>query len=79
MKLCSPRAPFSSTGRHSHRRGGTSSSKPNRRRPADLHVFIERGHNDECTYYGSNFEACTFVVNQDQTFEVGFQMKVNYV
>jgi hypothetical protein len=37
-----------------------------------LHVFIERGLKDECTHYGSNLEACTFVVNQDQAFEVGF-------
>jgi hypothetical protein len=42
-------------------------------------VFIERGHKDECIYYGSNLEACTFVVNQDQAFEMGFQMKVNCV
>jgi hypothetical protein len=42
-------------------------------------VFIERGHKDECTRYGSKLEACTFVVNQDQAFEAGFQMKVNYV
>jgi hypothetical protein len=39
-------------------------------------VFIERGHKDECTRY--NLEACTFVVNQNQAFEAGFQMKVNY-
>jgi hypothetical protein len=42
-------------------------------------VFIEREHKDECTCYGSNLEACTFVVNQDQAFEAGFQMKVNCV
>jgi hypothetical protein len=24
-------------------------------------------------------KTCTFVVNQDQAFEAGFQMKVNYV
>jgi hypothetical protein len=42
-------------------------------------VLIERGHKDECTHYGSNLEACTFIVNQDQAFEAGFQMKVNYV
>jgi hypothetical protein len=42
-------------------------------------VFIERGHKDECIHYGSNLEACTFVDNQDQAFEAGFQMKVNCV
>ena len=42
-------------------------------------MIIERGHKDECTDYGRNLEACTFVVNQDQAFEAGFQMKVNYV
>jgi hypothetical protein len=42
-------------------------------------VFIERGHKDECAHYGSNLEACTFVVNQDQAFEAGFQMKINCV
>jgi hypothetical protein len=26
----------------------------------------------KCRHYGSKFEACTFVVNQDQAFEVGF-------
>jgi hypothetical protein len=30
---------------------------------------------DECTHYGSNLEACTFVVNQDQAFEAGFSNK----
>jgi hypothetical protein len=35
-------------------------------------VFIEREHNNECTHYGSKLEAFTFVVNQDQAFEVGF-------
>jgi hypothetical protein len=38
-------------------------------------VFIERGHKNEYTHYGSILEACTFIVNQDQTFEAGFQMK----
>jgi hypothetical protein len=42
-------------------------------------VFIERGHTDECIRYGSSLEACIFVVNQDQAFEEGFQMKVNCV
>jgi hypothetical protein len=42
-------------------------------------VFIGRGHKDECSHYGSNLESCTFVVNQDQAFEAGFQMKINYV
>jgi hypothetical protein len=43
-------------------------------------VFIERGHKNECAHYGSNLEACTFVVNQDQAFEgFFFQMKVNCV
>jgi hypothetical protein len=42
-------------------------------------VFIERGHTDEYTHYGSSLEACIFVVNQDQAFEAGFQIKVNYV
>jgi hypothetical protein len=42
-------------------------------------VLIEREHKDECTRYGSNLEACIFVVNQDQAVEAGFQMKVNYV
>jgi hypothetical protein len=35
-----------------------------------LHVFIKREHDNECTYYGSKLEACIFVVNQDQAFEV---------
>jgi hypothetical protein len=35
-------------------------------------VFIEREHSNERTHYGSKLEACTFVVNQDQAFEVGF-------
>jgi hypothetical protein len=35
-------------------------------------VFIGREHNNKCTHYGSNLEACTFVVNQDQAFEAGF-------
>jgi hypothetical protein len=42
-------------------------------------VFIERGHKDECTHYGPNLEACTFIANQDQAFEAEFQMKVNCV
>jgi hypothetical protein len=42
-------------------------------------VFIEGEHKDECTHYGSNLEACTFVVNQDQAFGVDFQMKINCV
>jgi hypothetical protein len=42
-------------------------------------VFIEIGHKDECTHYGSNLEACTFVVTQDQAFEAGLQMKFNCV
>jgi hypothetical protein len=35
-------------------------------------VLIEKEHKDECTHYGSNLEACTFIVNQDHAFEVGF-------
>jgi hypothetical protein len=35
-------------------------------------VFIKKEHKDECIRYGSNLEACIFVVNQDQAFEVGF-------
>jgi hypothetical protein len=46
---------------------------------ARLHVLIEIEHKDEYTHYSSNLEACTFVVNQDQAFEAGFQMKVNCV
>ena len=42
-------------------------------------MFVARGHKDDCTHSGSNLEACTFAVNQDQAFEAGFQMKVNYV
>jgi hypothetical protein len=42
-------------------------------------VLIKEEHNDECIRSGSNLEACTFVVNQDQAFEVDFQMKVNCV
>jgi hypothetical protein len=42
-------------------------------------VFIERVNKDDFTHYGSNLEACTFAVNQDQAFEAGFQMKVNCV
>jgi hypothetical protein len=42
-------------------------------------VLIKGEHKDECIRYGSNLEACTFVVNQDQAFEAGFQMKVNCV
>jgi hypothetical protein len=43
-------------------------------------VLIKGEHNDESIHYGSNLEACTFVVNQDQAFEVGFfQMKINCV
>jgi hypothetical protein len=34
-------------------------------------VFIEREHDNEYTHYGSKLEACKFVVNQDQAFEVG--------
>jgi hypothetical protein len=37
-----------------------------------VHVFIEREHNNKCTHYGSKLEACTSVVNQDQAFEAGF-------
>jgi hypothetical protein len=36
-------------------------------------------HKDECIRYSSKLEACTFVVNQGQAFEAGFQMKVNCV
>jgi hypothetical protein len=46
---------------------------------ARLHEFIGREQDNECTHYGSKLEACTFVVNQDQAFEAGFQMKVNCV
>jgi hypothetical protein len=42
-------------------------------------VLINGEHKDQCKRYGSNLEACTFVVNQDQAFEAGFQMKVNCV
>jgi hypothetical protein len=42
-------------------------------------VLIEEEHKDQCMCYGSNLEACTFVVNQDQAFEAVFQMKVNCV
>jgi hypothetical protein len=35
-------------------------------------VFIEREHNNECTHYGSKLKVCTFVVNQDQAFEMRF-------
>jgi hypothetical protein len=34
-------------------------------------VCIEIEHKIGCTHYGSKLEACTFVVNQDQTFEAG--------
>jgi hypothetical protein len=33
---------------------------------------MERGHKDKCKRYGSKLEACTFVVNQDEAFEVEF-------
>jgi hypothetical protein len=39
---------------------------------ARLHVFIEREHNNDCTHHGSNLEACTSGVNQDQAFETRF-------
>jgi hypothetical protein len=39
-------------------------------------VLIKGEHKDECIRYGSNLEACTFVVNQDQAFEAGVQMKL---
>jgi hypothetical protein len=42
-------------------------------------MLIKGEHKDECILYGSNLEACTFVVNQDQAFEADFQMKVNCV
>jgi hypothetical protein len=42
-------------------------------------MLIEGEHKDECIRYGSSLEACIFIVNQDQTFEAGFQMKVNCV
>jgi hypothetical protein len=38
----------------------------------DFMKFIEREQNNECTHYGSKLEACTSVVNEDQTFEAGF-------
>jgi hypothetical protein len=40
-------------------------------------VVIERGHKDEYEFYAPYLEACIFVVDQEQTFEAGFQMKVN--
>jgi hypothetical protein len=42
-------------------------------------VLIKGKHKDECIRYGSNLEACTFVVNKDQAFESVFQMKINCV
>jgi hypothetical protein len=41
-------------------------------------VLIEREHKDEYKLYGSKLEACILIVNQDQAFEEGFQMKLNY-
>jgi hypothetical protein len=35
-------------------------------------MFIEREQSNECKHYGSQLEACTSVVNQDQAFEAGF-------
>jgi hypothetical protein len=44
---------------------------------ATLHVIIERGHKDEYRLYGPLLEVCVFVVNQEQAFEVCFQLKDN--
>jgi hypothetical protein len=41
-------------------------------------VVIEIGHKDECKHHSSKLEACIFVINQHQAFDVGFQMKFNY-
>jgi hypothetical protein len=41
-------------------------------------VVIEKGHKDEFRIYGSYLDACIFVVNQDQVFEAGFQVKFKY-
>jgi hypothetical protein len=38
-------------------------------------VVIERGHKDEYIFDGPQWEACIFVVNQEQGFEAIFQMK----
>jgi hypothetical protein len=35
-------------------------------------MSLWKEQNNECTHYGSKWEACTFVVNQDQAFEAGF-------
>jgi hypothetical protein len=38
----------------------------------DFMCLLKEEHNNECTHYGSNLEACTSIVNQDQAFEAGF-------
>jgi hypothetical protein len=40
-------------------------------------MVIERGHKDEYRLNGPWLEACIFVVNLEQAFEVVFQMKIN--
>jgi hypothetical protein len=40
-------------------------------------VVIEKGYKDEYRFDGPQLEACIFVVNQEQTFEASFQIKIN--
>jgi hypothetical protein len=44
---------------------------------ARLHVVIAKGYKDDYRFDGPLLEACKFVVNQEQAFEVVFQMKIN--
>jgi hypothetical protein len=43
---------------------------------ARLHVLIAKGYKDEYRFDSPLLEACIFVVNQEQTFEEIFQMKI---
>jgi hypothetical protein len=42
-------------------------------------VVIGKGYMDEYRFDSSQLEACMFVINQEQVFEVVCQMKINCV
>jgi hypothetical protein len=40
-------------------------------------VLIEKWYKDDYIFDGPQLEACIFFVNQEKSFEVVFQMKIN--
>jgi hypothetical protein len=45
---------------------------------AKLHVVIAKGYTDECIDDDPQLEACMYVVNLEQAFEAGLQVKTKW-